>query len=113
MPSYEWRCTNPKVHHRMVFTMSISEYEEQFEGMAALCRECQYPLVRIFSFAPKRMMHEHFNLSSGTVVSDHKQFRDDLKRASERATLRTGIPHDYQPVDLGEKEALGVTEEGL
>lgn len=39
--------------------------------------------------------------------------RDQLKMTADRQTERTGIPHNYSPVDLRDKEALGVTSEGL
>lgn len=64
-----------------------------------LCRE---PLRRKFSFSAPPMMHEHYNPTVGKVVSDMKQFRSDLSRASDEATAKTGIPHKYEPVDLQE-----------
>jgi hypothetical protein len=68
---------------------------------------------RKFSFHPASVMHQHFNTSTGTVVSSQRQFDDDLKRLSEERTEATGIPHNYVNVDIMDKDALGVTDEGI
>lgn len=49
------------------------------------------------SFAP--VMQSHFNSTVGKPISDMNQFRDELKRSSDAATERTGIVHDFQPID--------------
>lgn len=49
------------------------------------------------NFAP--VMHSHFNHSVGKPISDMKQFTDALKRKSDEATERTGIPHNFVPAD--------------
>lgn len=58
-------------------------------------------------------MPEHFAHSVGKVVRGRKHFREELQRASDAATARTGVPHRFEPVDLRDREALGVTDEGL
>jgi hypothetical protein len=58
-------------------------------------------------------MQEHWNHSVGQPIRTMRQFRDALARKSDEMTERTGVPHDYQPVDLSDREALGVTDEGL
>lgn len=57
--------------------------------------------------------HEHFNYTTGQVVSDRKQFTEQLHIGSERVSERLGLKHDFQPADLSDKKTLGVTEEGL
>lgn len=74
---------------------------------------CFGNLKRVFGFNLKRSMPEHFNNSVGKYVSNESKLRDEFKRLSETATARTGIPHNYVPVDPMDKETLGVTDEGL
>ena len=47
-------------------------------------------------------MMSHYNATVGKEVSDMRGFKDDLKRKSEEATLRTGIEHNYEPIDYQE-----------
>ena len=54
---------------------------------------------RVYDVQVVRPMHEHMNHTTGTLVSDMRGFRDALKRKSEEATLRTGVEHNYEPVD--------------
>lgn len=58
-------------------------------------------------------MQPHFNNATGEYVTGERNFKDALKRKSEEMTVRTGMEHNYAPVDLREKDALGVTDEGL
>lgn len=78
-----------------------------------ICNICGGRLQRIASFFFHRSMPEHYNNATGTYVNNERNFKDDLKRKSEEATIRTGMEHNFVPVDLREKEALGVTDEGL
>ena len=59
------------------------------------------------------VMHEHFNHSVGKPISDRRQFAAELRRKSEEMTERTGTPHNYVAVDLGDKTGLNVTDEGM
>lgn len=68
---------------------------------------------RIWSVSFHRPMPPHFNHSVGRYVSNETKFSDALKEKAEEATAKTGIPHDYKPVDIRDRETLGVTEEGL
>lgn len=79
------------------------------------CSGCEDGIMRrVFSFNVQPAMQEHFNPSVGTVVSSKRQHADLLKRQSEAATIRTGIPHNYVPVDPADSRAVfGVTDEGL
>jgi hypothetical protein len=70
-------------------------------------------LRRVYSFRPGKVTHEHFNHTVGKVISDPKQFKSELARKSAEMTERTGIPHNYVPVDLNDKESLRVSEEGM
>lgn len=79
-----------------------------------VCTPCRGGrMVRVFSFNQKPMMPEHLNSTTGQVVRSERQFRDQLKRQSEAETVRTGIEHNYVPVDVQDRQTLGVTAEGL
>ena len=71
------------------------------------------PLKRVFGFSYKPAMQEHFNNAVGKPVSSMAQFTDELKRQSETASLTTGIEHNYKPLEWGDHEAFGVTNEGI
>lgn len=53
------------------------------------------------------------HLATGKPVSSYKDLKEQLHVASEEMGERLGMPVNYEPVDLSEKEALGVTEEGM
>jgi hypothetical protein len=61
-------------------------------------------------------MPEHFNNAVGEFITGKQQFYDGLKRKSEEAWARTGLDHDFQPIDpsdMRDPSAHGVTDEGL
>lgn len=60
-----------------------------------------------------RAMPEHFNHSVGKYVSNEREFRDDLKRASDEASQRLGLPHNFVPIDMRDPAQTHATEEGL
>lgn len=88
---------------------------KQGDRLNQMCRSCARPgpLKRVWGFAYKQPMQPHWNNTLGRGVSGMREFNDGLKRASDEATARTGIPHNYQPVEWGDKQALGVTGEGI
>lgn len=49
-----------------------------------------------------RPMMAHWNQTTGSEISDMKGFRDALKRRSEEATLKSGIEHNYEPIDYAD-----------
>lgn len=68
---------------------------------------------RRFSFSTPPMMHEHYNYTVGRPISSMRQFRDELKRASEEHTLRTGgVPADFQPIDHEELVRMSLEKHG-
>lgn len=77
--------------------------------------DCGYEgfFKRVFGFALKPIMHEHFNHTVGKPISDMKQMRSELDRASDEATRQTGIEHRFRPVEYGDAAAVGATAEGI
>lgn len=75
--------------------------------------DCGSPIKRVYSFQFAKPMPEHFNLAAGAFVRTEQQLNDVYKRKSEEVSERLGIAHDFQPVSQSEKQAMGVTSEGL
>ncbi len=93
------------------------DIDTHFERIGAVgpcpCIVCGSVMRRGYSFSFVRSMAEHFNNSTGQYVSNSRDFGDQLKRKSEEASLRTGMDHNFVPVDVTDAKALGVTDEGL
>ena len=106
MPVYLYRCHECGVHGE--------KWQRHTEEPLVDCPECQSPsLRRVYSFAMAAVMHEHFDHTVGKVISDPRQFTEELNRAAEKESERTGRKVNYVPVDLGDRESLRVTEEGM
>jgi hypothetical protein len=77
------------------------------------CPICKQPTVRRFSFSTVPSFKDGYCVTTGSYVKNERDFITQLDRASDAATARNGIPHRYRPVDLRDKDALGITDEGL
>ncbi len=53
------------------------------------------------------------NMTTGRVETDARKFAAHLREQSEIMGERLGMKVDYQPVDMTDKDSLGVTDEGL
>ncbi len=103
MPIYEYRCQKCN-----------AVIDSTTRADAVPCEACGHPrALRRFSFSHKPDMPAHFNPSTGTYVNNEAKFRDDLKRASDAATERTGITHNFTPTDPRDMQSVGATSEGL
>jgi hypothetical protein len=80
----------------------------------------------VWGFVFKTPFQPHFNPSLGVAVNSESQYRSELARISEQQSRpgtvydADGNPHtverplhNYQPVDIRDKAALGVTNDGL
>ena len=110
MPYYEYQCV---VHGNFLTqqrddTMPCTQVTSGVDPLV-----CGLVSKRRWSLAIQTGMPTHYNQALGKEVSSQRQVKEGLKIASEEATERTGIDHDFQPVDLRDKEGLGVTEEGM
>lgn len=68
----------------------------------SITHSCGFEAPRYYTPIATVIFKEGFNPSVGKVISSDKQFRDELKRASEAQTALTGIEHNYVPVDPSE-----------
>lgn len=111
MPTYEYRCDDCGAERSV--TMTIAKYDEIRVDILD-CRECSYYMHRVYHPLPHTMPVEgHYNLSTGSYVSSDRDLREQLKAASDVATARTGIEHDYRPTDYRDKDRFKVDAEGL
>lgn len=53
---------------------------------------------------------EHFNTSTGKYVTNRRDFADQLKYKSDEMSDRTGMDHNYVPVDPHDAKAVGVDD---
>ena len=58
-------------------------------------------------------MHEHFNATVGMPISSNAQFDAELRRKSDEAEARTGIPHKFVRHDPRDAKSFGVTNQGM
>lgn len=107
MPIYEYKC--PVCGNRIPSTKRDNRLPTQ------VCITCgnRVEYKRVFGFALKPMMHSHFNRSVQKPISDMRQYRDELKRKSDEESARDGMERNYVPVDLGDTQSIGVSNEGI
>lgn len=77
---------------------------------ACLDPSCRGELRRKYSISIRPSMQPHFNHTVGKPISSMSEFRDELKRSSERETLRTGIECNYVPIEAAD---AGATMDGM
>lgn len=102
MPIFEYICDS--CGHRT---------ESTTRGDIHHCENCGLTARRRFSFRVASPFREHFNLATGAYVTNRTQFEDRLKMASEEQTLKMGMEVDYQPVDMRDAAACGLTPEDV
>lgn len=107
MPVYGFRC--PECGTEFDTYAKIADYDPY---SAQPCIDCGTPAKRRYDTPPpfKMPMPDHYNMSAGQYVSGEKHLRDVFKRKSDEATERTGIPHNFVPVDLRDTERVGITD---
>lgn len=107
MPNYEYRCPQCDLIGYKYFTFAESDTPVE-------CPTCNTTMQKVLGIAGiLRTYDGGFNPTIGGYVPNMRKFKDELKIASEQATLRTGIPHDFKPIDLNDHEACGIDDETL
>jgi putative FmdB family regulatory protein len=101
MPIFEYICDS--CGHRT---------ESMTRGDIHHCAQCGLTAKRRFSFRTASTFQGHFNQAVGSFVSNETEFKDKLKAAGDAESARTGVFVDYQPVDMQDREACGVSAEG-
>ena len=78
------------------------------------CPQCLVgELKRKYSIRTNAVIHSHMNATTGTVVSGNRDFDEQMRRQSDRVSEYTGMEHRFERVDPSNKEALGVTDQGI
>ncbi len=101
MPVYEHRCSACR---------SVQTSEER-DATKLTCALCGARLKRRYNFYSPPPFREGFNHSVGTYISSNRELREELKRASEKATIRSGTETTYAMVGPDEASGVGVTAE--
>ncbi len=101
MPAYTFRCPS-----------CLKETDRYTRG-EPVCLRCEVPMRRVWGFNLAHSMPAHYNQSTGQFVTNERAFKDQLKEMGERQSESTGLYHDYQPVDITDRKACGVTDDGL
>lgn len=102
MPIYEFKCDT---------CGAITEkYYEFNDAHVAECHGLMRKLLPRFQYT---RFNEVYSPGLGKEVNSRGRYKADLRAKSEQVSERTGMLHDFQPVDLSDKKALGVTDEGL
>lgn len=124
MPTYLYRCRTCGAEETLTGTAADCARDEIGECLA--CYDDarveltgSHPSVetvplmkRVWSIQFAPVMQEHFNLAVGQPISDRRQMDRALRQASDEATERTGIPHNYVQVDGSEaKQAAGIDDD--
>jgi len=109
MPSYPYRCR--LCGDPYLFVMSVTEHDHF--GLRCHCggelrRVWTVPYVLKAGF-----METHFNHTTGSVVTNMADFREQLKIKSDQMSERLGFEQRLVPVDPDQPKALGVTPDGL
>lgn len=74
---------------------------------------CDGELKRRYMVRMDRVVHGHFNATVNRYVSGNRDFDEQLKRESERVSMYQGTEARFERVDPSDKQALGVTDEGI
>jgi hypothetical protein len=86
-----------------------SEYRNDFIYCDFCAEENQLvEAKRQWGFHVDLSFEPYFAPSFGTVVKSRTHAKDLAKIASEEATIRTGVPHDYAVVDTHDDAAVGI-----
>ena len=110
MPLYDYRCTNCGATQEVFSTIAVETEEKAAFDAGLMHHNCPPQsgpnhmgvFKRWFDRAPAmRMPFEgHQNFSTGTYVSSMADLTSQLHRQSDEVSERTGIPHQFEPVDL-------------
>ena len=110
MPSYPFICVACLTRTDMI--LSSDQYIELTKTSQPPCTSCKNGKIRRI-YTPISMsqpFREHKSAATGTRVSNKHQFRDDLKKKSEKASERLGFDHNFVPVDLADMKPKGYDE---
>ena len=98
MPTHDYRC--PAGHTARDVYQRLADPVQATRTMRCPDPDCNLFAVKVIAMpGVKRSFAEHMNTATGKYTQTAAEHRENLKRASEKATLRTGIEHNYVPMD--------------
>jgi len=109
---YEYKCKVCGQPYALVTDMEDDYSRRSYLGMQCDLA-CPGKLARVYSLNVQKSMQEHWNPSVGRYINNMGEMKSALAEKSDEMSERLRMPVNYQPVDLREKEALGVTDEGI
>ena len=101
MPMYEYRCGS-----------CGSVFLDRCQGSTRECA-CGAVAKRVWGFRVTNYVRGWVDPLSGIEFSDQKKAEHEMRKRSEEATERTGIPHSFTFADWRDVKTLKVTDEGL
>lgn len=114
---YEYKC-----HSQRCLAVIRSDVRADY----IICPECGWRAGRVWGVNVKPSFREGYNPSLNQHISSRSQLTSALSRATDEANQpRYNVdnegnvhevipaPVNYKPIDMRDKEALGVTNEGL
>lgn len=110
MPLYEYKC--PSCRQRVQRQRTLDERNAPIECTTCIEAEGPVQMKRVFSFS-SRIFMGGYNPSLGVHVESEGALMDHAKRLSDEASARTGIEHNFQPIDVTDASACGVDGAGL
>lgn len=115
MPAYEHRCDTCR---RTVTTICGHDDPARDALTDTPCTDtpdCPGTFKRVFSFSAPDMFEPHWNASVGKYVTSKSELKSELARASEAATARTGVEHNFSLIDTHDADPadFGVDDTGL
>lgn len=82
-------------------------------GVVPKCEVCNQDTKRRYSFYVEKSFVPHYNPSVGSFVSSQSEFNNKLRILGDEQTERTGILHNYVPVEVGDSQAFGLGGEDV
>jgi len=106
VPNYEYRC--PWCEGESVYYHTFEDYDHP-----EYCPHDGVLLDKVLGAYFKTPMQGGYSPSTGSYVSSERDLADQLKVASEAASNRTGISHNFVPIDMRDRAQTGQTDDGL
>lgn len=102
MPLYQYKCSTCHDTFERFFAPN-AEGKQALDAGIVGCGACPSGVLRrVFSFVIGPRFEPHFNESQGAWVNSFREVKDNAKRASDLATARTGVAHNFVPMDINE-----------
>lgn len=101
MPIYEYSCDSCQAPAYIACGPANALKGRHDAGRQPCSKEgCRGVLRRVFSFSVAHAFEPHYNSSQGQWVPTRAALADNAKRASDAASERTGVEHNFVVHDV-------------